>query len=308
MESSATDGVEALRRFTRFYTDRVGVLQQRLPGDAWSPTEARLLSEVATRTAPTAAELAKALGLDPGYLSRTLAGLEKRRLITRARSGEDARRQVLALTATGRDEFAALEAEWGKAMGALLAPLDGAARCRLTASLAEIEALLDDGGAAPSAYVLRPHRPGDMGWIIRRHAELYHEEFGWDASFEGFLADIAAAFLKSFDRAHDCCWMAESDGAIVGSVCLIRVSDEIAKLRLLLVEPRVRGRGIGKRLIEECIVFARRAGYAKITLWSNDILHAARRLYERAGFRLIAEEPYRRFGQDLVGQTWELIL
>jgi GNAT superfamily N-acetyltransferase len=201
-----------------------------------------------------------------------------------------------------------LDARSNAAMGAVLARLDKGARRRLAASLGTVETLLATAPPAKELYLLRPHRAGDMGGIIRRHAELYQEEFGWDASFEAFVAEIGAAFLKSFDPQRDCCWIAERAGEIVGSVCLVKVSLEIAKLRLLLVEPGARGLGIGSRLVGECIAFARRAGYSRITLWSNDILQAAARLYERAGFRLVGAEAYRRFGKDLMGQTWEFTL
>ena len=300
--------VEALRRFNRFYTRRIGVLEEGLLGSGFSLTEARLIYEIATRDGVTAALLARELGLDPGYLSRTIAGLAKRRILERARADGDARRRTLVLGARGREAFARLDAGSSAAMAEILAPLAGEARRQLLGALARIAALLGDTPARTEPYLLRPHRPGDMGWIIRRHAELYHQELGWDASFEAFVADIAAAFLKSFDATRDCCWIAEQEGDNVGSVCLVKVSAETAKLRLLLVEPRARGLGIGARLVAEALAFARRAGYAKVTLWTNDSLHAARRLYERAGFVLIAEEPYRRFGRELVGQTWQRLL
>jgi DNA-binding MarR family transcriptional regulator/GNAT superfamily N-acetyltransferase len=300
--------VQALRRFSRSYSRRIGVLEDELPGRDLTLTEARLIVEIADRERPTAAHLARDLGLDPAHVSRTVAALTRRHLVARARSAEDARQSLLALTAAGRDVFARLDARANEAMGALLARLDSAARRRLVASLAKVETLLAAAPPDKDLTLLRPHRAGDMGWIIRRHAELYQEEFGWDASFEAFVAEIGAAFLKSFDPARDCCWIAERGGEIVGSICLGKVSPEIAKLRLLLVEPGARGLGIGSRLVAESIAFARRAGYARITLWSNPILQAARRLYEQAGFRLVGSEPYRRFGKDLVGQAWELTL
>lgn len=300
--------VQALRRFHRFYTRCIGMLEEGLPGSDLSRAEARLITEIAGRARPTASALARDLGLDPGHVSRTLAALERRHLIGRVRAAEDARQSLLALTAAGQTLFARLDARANEAMADLLATLARDERRQLAAALARLETLLGASSRDTEPYLLRPHRTGDMGWIIRRHAELYQQEFGWDASFEAFVAEIGAAFLKSFDPARDCCWIAERAGEIVGSVCLVSVSPDIAKLRLLLVEPSARGRGIGGRLVAECIAFARRAGYARITLWSNDVLHAARRLYERAGFCLVAEEPYRRFGRDLVGQTWEFAL
>jgi DNA-binding MarR family transcriptional regulator/GNAT superfamily N-acetyltransferase len=309
MGQAGRDGeVQALRRFNRFYTRRLGLLEDGRLGGGLTPTEARLIDEIADRRQPTASALAKDLALDPGHVSRTLAALERRGLVLRARSDRDARQSILALTAGGQKTFAILDARAHDAIAALLATLPAAERRQLAGACARIEALLGESGRSPEAYLVRPHRPGDMGWIIGRHAELYQQEFGWDASFEIFVAEIAVAFLKSYDAARDCCWIAERHGESVGSVCLVRVSPQIAKLRLLLVEPNARGLGIGSRLLAESLSFARRAGYAKITLWSNDSLHAARRLYERSGFRLAGEEPYRRFGKDLVGQTWECTL
>ena len=300
--------VQALRRFDRFYRRRMGVLEQGLPGRALTLTEARLITEIADRARPTAAELARDLGLDPGHVSRTVAALAGRHLVARLRSAEEARQSLLVLTAAGQEISASLDARSNAATSALLAPLDSGARRRLAASLDTVETLLAGAPPDKALYLLRPHRAGDMGWIIHRHAALYQEEFGWDASFEAFVAEIGAAFLKSFDPKRDCCWIAERAGETVGSVCLVKVSPEIAKLRLLLVEPGARCLGIGSRLVGECIAFARRAGYSRITLWSNDILQAAGKLYERAGFRLVGAEAYRRFGKDLKGQTWEFTL
>ena len=299
---------QALRRFDRFYRRRLAVLAERLPGAGLSPAEARLLGEIADREGTTASLLARDLMLDPGYVSRILGALEKRRLVLRRRSREDARQSLLALTSDGQRSFARLDARATEAVGALVARLTGAERRALVAALARIEHLLSEDARDSEPYLLRPHRPGDMGWIIRRHAELYQEEVGWDATFEGFVAEIGAAFLKSYDPARDCCWIAERAGEIVGSACLVRVSPDIAKLRFVLVEPGARRLGIGSRLVAECAAFARRAGYAEITLWTNDILDAARRIFQRAGFRPVGEENYRRFGRDLLGQTWQLRL
>jgi DNA-binding MarR family transcriptional regulator/predicted N-acetyltransferase YhbS len=305
MVQPGDDEVRTLRRFNRFYRRRIGGLEDGPLGSDLTPTEARLIYEIANRAQPTASALARDLALDPGHVSRTLAALERRRLIVRQRADRDARQSILALTTGGQKTFALLDARASDAIAELLAALPAAERRQLAGACARIETLLGAPGDAAEPTVIRPHRPGDMGWIINRHAELYQAEFGWDSSFECFVADIAAAFLKSYDAARDCCWIAERHGENVGSVCLVRVSAETAKLRLLLVEPSARRLGIGGRLVAESIGFARRAGYAKITLWSNDSLHAARRIYQQAGFRLVGEEPYRRFGKDLVGQSWQ---
>ena len=308
MDEPAAGEVLALRRFNRFYTRRIGVLEEGLLGSEFSLTEARLIYEIGTREPATASTLAKDLGLDPGYVSRTLAGLEGRGLIARARSSADGRQSILTLTASGQTSLASLDACSSAAMSALLSPLRESERRQLVTALARVARLLGEPSPDRELFLIRPHRPGDMGWIVQRHAELYAEELGWDGSFEAFVADIAASFVKRFDATRECCWMAERDGATVGSVCLVRVSPDIAKLRLLLVEPSARGLGIGRRLVAECIAFARRAGYRTITLWTNDVLVAARRTYESVGFRLVAEESYHRFGHTLLGQTWQLAL
>jgi DNA-binding MarR family transcriptional regulator/predicted N-acetyltransferase YhbS len=308
MDEPAVGEVLALRRFNRLYTRRIGVLEEGLLGSDFSLTEARLIYEIGTRELPTASALAKDLGLDPGYVSRTLAGLARRGLIARARSSADGRQSLLTLTATGQTSLATLDARSNAAMAALLSLLRESERRQLVTALARVARLLGEPSLDRELFLIRPHRPGDMGWIVQRHAELYAEELGWDGSFEAFVADIAAYFVKRFDAARDCCWMAERDGATVGSVCLVHVSADIAKLRLLLVEPSARGLGIGRRLVAECIAFARRAGYRTITLWTNDVLVAARRTYESVGFRLVAEESYHRFGHTLVGETWQLAL
>ncbi len=300
--------VEAVRRFTRFYTRRLGVLREGLLASPYSLTEARLIYELAQRDGATASDLVRELDLDAGYVSRLLKGLESRGLIARRPSATDGRQTLVSLTAAGRDAFAELDTRSRGEVEALLAPLDGAARTRLVTAMTAIEELLDSQAQARPAYLLRPHRPGDIGWVIQRHAELYAEEYGWDGSFEVLVAEIAGAFLRDFDPARECCWIAERDGARVGSVFVARQSEEVAKLRMLLVEPRARGLGLGRRLVEEAIAFARRAGYRRMTLWTNDCLTAARRIYEGAGFKLVASEPHRSFGRDLVGETWALEL
>ena len=299
---------QAVRRFTRFYTGRLGVLQEGLLDSAFSLTEARVLYELANRSRPTATVLGRDLGLDPGYLSRILKRFEAAGLLERARSNQDARQSHLALTEAGRAAFVPLDRASREQVGRLLSGLSDADQRRLVEAMGTIEALLGEAGEPKAPYTLRPHRPGDMGWIVHRHGALYAQEYGWDDTFEALVAEIAATFIKDFDPKRERCWIAEKDGEIVGSVLLVRQSDEVAKLRLLYVEPKARGLNIGRRFVEECIRFARSAGYRRITLWTNDVLHAARKIYADAGFTLVAAEPHRSFGQDLVGENWELDL
>jgi DNA-binding MarR family transcriptional regulator/N-acetylglutamate synthase-like GNAT family acetyltransferase len=301
--------VEAVRRFSRFYTRRIGVLHKGLLGSSLSLTEGRVLYELAQRELATATALAHELGLDEGYLSRILNGFTKRGLIERRVSERDGRQIILALTDQGREMFAAIDARSHDEVAAMLRELNGADQSRLVAAFETVERLLG-GGRTPGepSYILRPHQPGDMGWIIHRHGVLYAEEYAFDETFEALVACVAATFIDNFDVRRERCWIAERDGEIVGSVLLVKDSDETAKLRLLYVEPKARGRAIGRRLVSECIGFARRAGYRKMTLWTNDVLVSARRIYQAAGFYLVREEPHHSFGRDLVGQYWELPL
>jgi DNA-binding MarR family transcriptional regulator/GNAT superfamily N-acetyltransferase len=305
--STPSDPVAAVRRFTRFYTSRLEVLREGLLDSAFSLTEARVLYELATRDRPTAADLGRELALDAGYLSRILKRFEEGGLLARTRSASDGRQAHLVLTAAGRAAFAPLDARSRAQVGGLLAGLSAPDRDRLVAAMRVIEGLLDPDPAPPS-YILRPHRPGDMGWIVHRHGALYAQEYGWDETFEALVAGIAAEFIRDFDPRRERAWIAEKDGEIVGSVLLVRQSDEVAKLRLLYVEPQARGLGIGRHFVDECIRFARAAGYRRLTLWTNDVLHAARALYAKAGFTLAKTEPHRSFGQDLVGEFWEMEL
>ena len=300
--------IAAVRRFNRFYTQKIGVLREGLLRLPFSLTEARVLYELAHRERPTAAELGRALGLDAGYLSRILRRFGQRGLLARRRSATDGRENHLSLTARGRRAFAALDRRSAAEIRALLTPLDAAAQTRVVGAMAAIERALGAGRADREPFVLRPHRPGDIGWVISRHGALYAREYGWDDSFEALVAQIAGDFLKNFDPKRERCWIAERDGENIGSVFLVRQSPTVAKLRLLLVEPGARGLGVGRRLVRECIETARRLGYRKLILWTNDILHAARRIYVDEGFRLVKEEPHRSFGHDLVGQYWELKL
>jgi DNA-binding MarR family transcriptional regulator/GNAT superfamily N-acetyltransferase len=299
--------VAAVRRFNRFYTRQIGVLGDYLDS-AFSLTEVRVLYELAHRDRTTAGALAADLGLDTGYLSRILKTFAQRGLVQRTRSADDGRRALLTLTAHGRRAFAPLDARSRAQIGAVLARLPAAKQQRLTEALRTVEELLGAPAARVSPYLLRTHQPGDMGWVVRRHATLYAEEYGFDEQFEALVASVVAAFLKSFDPRRERCWIAEKDGEPVGSVFLVARGRTVAQLRLLLVDPSARGLGLGARLVDECVGFARRAGYRKITLWTNSVLIAARRIYAAAGFRLARSERHRSFGRDLVGETWDLVL
>lgn len=307
-ETSFDRRVAAMRGFNRFYTRQIGLLHEGYLESPFSLTEVRVLYELAHRDAPTAAELGRDLGLDAGYLSRILRGFERRRLLRRTASSADGRRSHLTLTKQGRAAFAPLQARSHADIGALLARLPGAEQARVVEAMRTIQGALDARPAAAVPYLLRPHGPGDMGWVVHRHGALYAQEHGWDERFEALVARVVARFIERYDPRRERCWIAERDGEIVGSVFLVARGRRVAQLRLLLVEPSARGLGIGARLVDECIRFARRAGYRKITLWTNSVLVAARRIYEQAGFRLTARERHRSFGASLVGETWELRL
>jgi DNA-binding MarR family transcriptional regulator/N-acetylglutamate synthase-like GNAT family acetyltransferase len=303
------DRVASVRRFSRFYTRRIGVLHEGLLGSPLSLTEGRVVWELAQRETTTAAELAAELGLDAGYLSRILGGFERQGLIDRRPSERDGRQSDIALTQAGRALYATIDRRSREEVAALLGRLDDADQARLVEALETAERLLGQRRKpAGPAYILRPHQPGDIGWIIHRHGVLYAEEYGLDMRFEALVATIAAAFIDNFDAARERCWVAERAAAVVGSVLLVKESEAVAKLRLLYVEPSSRGLGIGSRLVAECVRFARQQRYSKVRLWTNDVLVSARRIYQAAGFRLVREEPHRSFGRDLVGQTWELPL
>jgi DNA-binding MarR family transcriptional regulator/GNAT superfamily N-acetyltransferase len=300
--------LEAVRRFNRFYTQQIGVLQEGLLRSPFSLTEARVIYELAHHEKTTATELGNELDLDAGYLSRILSSFKKRGLIDKQPSKSDGRQSILRLTEQGQEAFAMLNARSHNEIEAMLNELSTEDQKRLVEAMLVVERLL---GAQPEhkvPYLLRPHQPGDMGWVVHRHGVLYTEEYGWDEKFEALVADIVAKFIQNYDPKRERCWIAEKDGENVGSVFLVKQSDTVAKLRLLLVEPKARGLGIGTRLVDECIRFARRAGYRKITLWTNNVLLAARHIYEKAGFRLVHEEPHHSFGHDLIGETWELEL
>lgn len=302
---------EALRRFNRVHTSLVGLLQQAYLDSGFSLTEVRVIYEIANRDGLTITDLARDLILDNGYLSRLVRGLKDRQLITSAVSQTDARQQVLALTAEGAELYRSLSSRSQSEMMQLISGLEEQDQRSLMTALQSAATLLAraSGRPAPTPIVtLRSHRPGDMGWVIAAHGRIYATEFGWDHTFEAMVADIAAAFLRDFDPEREHCWMAEIDGVPVGSVTVVSKSRVEAQLRLLIIDPSARGLRLGERLVDECIRFAKSKGYGKLVLWTNDNLHAARRIYQKAGFRLVEEEPHHSFGVDLVGQNWELEL
>jgi DNA-binding MarR family transcriptional regulator/GNAT superfamily N-acetyltransferase len=310
-----TDGemlqrTEAVRRFNRFYTRRIGLLEEGLLHSPFSLTEGRVIYELAHHEQTTATHLNQELALDAGYLSRILRTLHKRGLIAKTRSEADRREWLISLTEVGQAAFAALNAASRSEIGTMLTGLSTLGQQRLVHAMHTIEGLL---GAQPEhgvPYILRPHQSGDMGWVVQRHGELYNREYGWDESMEALVAEIVATFIRNFDPKRERCWIVEREGENVGSVFLVRHPERpgVARLRLLLVEPKARGLGIGKRLVQECTRFARQTGYQTITLWTNSALHAARRLYEEEGYQLVHEEAHHSFGHDLIGQTWELKL
>lgn len=300
--------VEAIRRFNRFYTKQIGVITAQYLKTPFTLAVARVIYEIAHHEQTTAAEISGELDMDAGYLSRILRDLEKQGLIKKQPSPTDGRQSVLSLTAKGQEAFAILNARSHNGIEAMLNKVSPEDQNRLVEAMRTIESLL---GAQPEqkvSYILRPHQPGDMGWVVQRHGVLYTEEYGWDETFEGLVAEIVAHFIKNFDPKHERCWIAEKEGQNIGSVFLVKKDETTAKLRLMLVEPKARGLGIGSRLTDECIRFARQAGYTRIVLWTNSILTAARHMYAKAGFQLIEEEAHHSFGKDLMGETWELNL
>ena len=301
--------VDAVRRFNRFYTRRIGVLSEGLLDSPFSLAEARVLYELAHRERPTAGEIGEVLGLDAGYLSRILRRFADQKLIRRETSASDGRQRHVSLTKKGRATQAKLDLRSSNEIDSMLRALPTTERERLTEAMKSISEVLGEGtGASSAAVSLRPHRPGDMGWVVHRHGVLYWQEYGWDERFEALVAGVVAKFIEHFDPARERCWIAERDGEIVGSVFLVAQSKTIAKLRLLYVEPSARGLGIGKRLVSECVQFAREIGYRKMILWTQSELVAARGIYREAGFRLVREEKHQSFGPELVAEVWELRL
>jgi DNA-binding MarR family transcriptional regulator/predicted N-acetyltransferase YhbS len=299
-----SDRVAAVRAFNRFYTSRIGVLGEGFLRTPHSLTEARVLYELGDREVAEVADLRRELDIDAGYLSRLLSRLEEQSLVARERSVDDARRQRVRLTANGQAAFAELDRRSATEIGELLDGLGEERQRRLVAAMGVIAEVLDEDHPSDGAIVLRAPQPGDYGWIVQRHGALYADEYGWDETFEALVARIVADYAEHHDPKREAAWIAEVDGEPVGCVLCVRKDDAMAQLRLLLVDPRARGRGIGARLVDECLRFARRAGYERIVLWTNDVLHDARRLYERAGFELVESGAHHAFGHDLVEQTW----
>lgn len=300
--------VAAVRRFNRLYTQRIGLLRRQWLDSEFSLPEARVLYELWQGNAATAAELCRLLGLDPGYASRILREFRRRGFVTAAAFPDDARRMILTLTPRGRKAFAPLEARSQSEAAVMLEGFGPSDQRRLVSAMQTIEALLAPSAQRAAPYILRPPAPGDLGWVVSRHGAVYAREYGWDEHLEGLCAEIVADFVRNHDAKRERCWIAEKDGENVGCVFLVKDSLRVARLRLLLVEQHARGLGIGARLTDECIQFARQAGYRKITLWTHSVLTAARQIYERAGFRLVDSEPHHSFGRKVVGETWDMTL
>jgi DNA-binding MarR family transcriptional regulator/GNAT superfamily N-acetyltransferase len=300
--------IAAVRGFTRFYTRKLGIIEPKLLDSPWTLQEARIIYEIAERQTCTATDLVYALSLDAGFLSRTLRALQERQVVARKPSKADRRATELTLTAKGRAAFAELDRRSRDAVAVLLGRLDGGERATVVNAMTSIEHVLEPPPQKATGFLLRSHRPGDIGWVVSRHGAVYAREYGWDISFEALVAEIGAQFIRDYDASREHCWIAEAGGEPVGSIFLVNGSDEVAKLRLLLVEKKARGLGVGRALTEQCIRFARDAGYSSITLGTQSILVAARGIYARAGFRLVKQEPHHSFGVDLLGETWEIKL
>jgi len=300
--------LSALRAFNRFYTQRIGVLQHGVLQSPYSLTEVRVLYELANGADLTATDVQRILGLDRGYLSRILRSFERSGMLLRERSKKDGRRSLIRLTSHGRKVFSALNARQSSDVEKMLQPIPDSVREKLVGSMQTIQKVLNSETAGAGKVSLRAHRPGDMGWVMFRHGILYESEYGWDERFEALVGEIVVNFIRDFDGERERCWIAEMDGERVGSVFLVKDTATVAKLRLLLVEPAARGHGVGRLLVRECIDFARRAGYRKLTLWTNSVLDAARHIYESAGFELVKEEKHSSFGHNLTGQYWSLDL
>jgi len=314
VQSTTSARVAAVRKFNRFYTRLVGALDEGHLHTPFSLTEGRVLYELAHRDALTASDIVDALSLDAGYVSRLLRSFERRKLVKRTRSAADRRESHLSLTAAGRAAFRTLDQLASADVARLLDTIDEDGQRRLIDAMTSITTLLGaelhtTANVGP-AYILRPPRSGDLGWVVQRHGELYAREYGWNVRMEALVARVVADYVDHHDPERERCWIAERDGVNVGSVFLTRdaTRDGVAKLRLLLVEPSARGLGIGRRLVDECTRFARDAGYHTISLWTNSVLTSARKIYAAAGYRIVSEEKHERFGKKLVAETWELRL
>ncbi len=300
--------IAAVRQFNRFYTQKIGVLEENVYGRPLSLTEARVLYELANGDQVTASHVVAALSLDPGYISRIVGRFEKQKLVRRTTASGDRRKSVLTLTAKGAHEFARINVRSDSRVASMIGNLSPADQHRLVSSMQAIQSLLGTPSDRTAPFLLRPPAAGDFGWVVQRHGAIYAQEYGWNEEFEALVAEIVARFIRNFDAKRERCWIAESDGENAGCVFVVKRSERVAQLRCLLVEPAARGRGIGESLVGECIRFARQHGYRKMMLWTNSVLHAARRIYERYGFELIEEERQHIFGHDLVSQTWEVRL
>jgi DNA-binding MarR family transcriptional regulator/GNAT superfamily N-acetyltransferase len=302
------DPVKSIRQFNRFYTKQIGLLNEYLLKSSFSLTEARIIYELAQRENSNSAQLSAELNLDAGQLSRTLRDFESRGLIEKIRSEADARQTILKLTGKGIEEFQALNAQSSLQIESMLNNLSADKQNRLVRAMNEIETILSGNKPEDKSFILRNPSAGDFGWVVQKNGEVYAEEYNWDEEYEGLVAEIVADFIKNFDPKRERCWIAEKDGANIGAVFLVKKDETTAKLRLLIVDPKARGLGVGKRLVEECTRFAKKAGYKKITLWTNSVLSAARHIYEKEGYKVVKTEPHHSFGKDLVGETWELDL
>jgi DNA-binding MarR family transcriptional regulator/GNAT superfamily N-acetyltransferase len=297
--------IAAVRRFSRFYTRELGLLRESLLDVGFSLSESRVLYELAHREKVTASELAAELDLDHGYLSRILRRFGEAGLLKKVRAPNDARQSLISITAKGRKAFAPLNKGSHDQVAAMLSNLSTEEQARVITAMATVESLLGHHPTRPDPILLRPHRPGDMGWVTSAHGAIYANEYGWDITFEAMVAKIVAEFIENFDAKRECCWIAEMDGTPVGSSFVVNKGDGVAKLRLVIVDPKARGLGVGKRLVDECMRFAKGAGYKSMTLWTHDNLTAARSIYQRAGFKLVGSEANHSFGVDLVSETWE---
>ena len=300
--------IAAVRRFNRFYTQKLGVLAEGFLDTPFSLTEARVLHALAHRDGVTATWLGRDLGLDAGYLSRILRDFERQGMISRNQSSQDGRQTLISLTPDGRDAFEPVDRASQAEIGNLLAPLADAEQERLVGAMRTISSLIGEQTEPRGAVILRGHRPGDMGWIAARHGALYAEEYGLNHKMEAYVAEVVAKFLRECDPLREHCWIAEQDGTPIGSVMLVKDSDEAGRLRMLIVEPKARGLGVGRTLVEECVRFARRAGYREVVLWTHSILTAARRIYASVGFKITDTELHDEFGPELIGETWRLRL
>jgi DNA-binding MarR family transcriptional regulator/GNAT superfamily N-acetyltransferase len=305
---SLEDRIAAVRQFNRFFTRQIGVLREGLLHSPYSLAEARVLFELAQRQDLTSSDVCRELGIDAGYLSRILARFEQQGLLEKVRSEADGRERLLRLTPEGEKAFALLDQRSREEVAQMLSELSEEDQQRLFKAMATIQGVLSTGLKYADPFVLRSPDPGDLGWVIHRHGVLYAEEYDWNEQFEALVSQIVAEFITHFKPERERCWIAEMNGEIVGSVFVVQASETVAKLRLLLVEPKARGLGLGTRLVEECIRFARRRGYHKLVLWTNSVLVAARHIYEKTGFKLVAQEAHHSFGHDLIGETWELPL